>query len=146
MKSGLMEIGHVFVVNKSDRLGAERLVQALETSFEESEMMIPSVMKACADTHGGIPELLEIMDQRFSMMKANGSLKIERKSSRVGYMYDVVGEIIAGKVRDVVAEECLRNDSALLKIIDGVESGMDDSFDSARKIVNTLLNENIPTK
>ena len=57
MKSGLMEIGNIFAVNKLDRMGAGRLVHALETSFKESEMTIPSVVKTRADTNEGIREL-----------------------------------------------------------------------------------------
>jgi len=57
-------------------------------------------------------------------------------------MYDVVAEIIAGKVRDLVDVECIRSDSKILKIIDGVESGSNDPFDSATKIVDLLLTEN----
>ena len=142
MKSGLMEIGDVFAVNKSDRLGADRLVHALETSFKDSEVTIPSVVKTRADTNEGIHELLEILDQRFRTMGANGSLEIERRSSRVGYMYDAVAEIITGKIRDLVDVEDLRSDSKILNIIDGVQCGSNDPFDSAMKIVDLLLTEN----
>ena len=61
MKAGLMEIGELFCVNKSDRDGADRLVMEVETMVEmkKSDGWVPPVVKTVATTGKGIPELLD---------------------------------------------------------------------------------------
>jgi LAO/AO transport system kinase len=62
LKAGIMEIADIFVVNKSDREGADRMVTAIESnlalqSFAEGEWR-PPVVKTEATTGGGVAELL----------------------------------------------------------------------------------------
>jgi LAO/AO transport system kinase len=61
LKAGIMEIADIYVVNKADREGAERLVTAIESnlslqSFGQGEWR-PPIIKTEATTGGGIPEL-----------------------------------------------------------------------------------------
>ncbi len=65
MKAGLMEVGDVFCVNKSDRQGADGLVVALESVLEQKRGInswIPPVIKTTATTGEGVEELLERLD------------------------------------------------------------------------------------
>lgn len=60
MKAGLMEIGDVFVVNKSDREGADRLEQQVHAMLElahESDGWRPAVVRTIATESKGIGEL-----------------------------------------------------------------------------------------
>ncbi|MGH9386823.1 MAG: methylmalonyl Co-A mutase-associated GTPase MeaB [Vicinamibacterales bacterium] len=64
LKAGIMEIADIFVVNKCDRDGADRMVSAIESnlalqSFAEGEWR-PPVVKTEATTGGGVPELLDV--------------------------------------------------------------------------------------
>ncbi len=69
MKSGLMEIADIFVVNKSDRPGAETFVknlrQMLAPAFTTHSEEIP-VIKTVASKREGITELLEKIDNHSS--------------------------------------------------------------------------------
>jgi LAO/AO transport system kinase len=61
LKAGIMEIADIYVVNKADREGAERLVTAIESnlslqSFGQGEWR-PPIVKTEATTGRGIPEL-----------------------------------------------------------------------------------------
>src|SRR4029450_12484951 len=63
LKAGIMEIADIFVVNKCDREGAERMVTAIESnlalqSFAEGEWR-PPIVKTEATTGQGGAELLE---------------------------------------------------------------------------------------
>ncbi|HSN59536.1 MAG TPA: hypothetical protein VLR49_01275, partial [Ferruginibacter sp.] len=62
MKSGLMEIADIFVVNKADRPGADKFVrnlkQILTPASHTSEQEIP-VIKTIASQKEGITELIE---------------------------------------------------------------------------------------
>ena len=62
MKSGIMEIAHIFVVNKSDRPDADQFVhhlkQMMAPSFSNTSYQIP-IIKTIAAQKTGIPELAE---------------------------------------------------------------------------------------
>src|SRR4029450_11530884 len=63
IKAGIMEIGDIFVVNKSDRDGAEHVVQSIMASlalqpFAEGEWR-PPVLKTEAATGAGVDRLWE---------------------------------------------------------------------------------------
>lgn len=60
MKSGLMEVADIFVINKYDRPGADNLYNALKQMlgpvFNKTSKRIP-IVKTIASTKNGIPEL-----------------------------------------------------------------------------------------
>jgi LAO/AO transport system kinase len=61
LKAGIMEIADIFVVNKSDREGADRMVTSIESNlalqmFPEDQWR-PPIVKTEATTGGGVPEL-----------------------------------------------------------------------------------------
>jgi GTPase len=59
LKAGIMEIADIFVVNKADREGADRVVSAIESYLSlQSEAVRPPILKTVATTGSGIPELL----------------------------------------------------------------------------------------
>jgi len=58
MKAGILEIADCFVVNKSDRPGADELARELE-AIGEQEKSPRKVFKTVAVTHKGVPELSE---------------------------------------------------------------------------------------
>ncbi len=69
MKSGLMEIADVFVVNKSDREGAEAFANNLKKLVHQRTEIIP-VINTIADKSAGVDELMQVIeDQPF---KNNG--------------------------------------------------------------------------
>jgi LAO/AO transport system kinase len=68
LKAGIMEIADIFVVNKADREGADRMVTAVESnlalqSFPEGEWR-PPILKTEASTGRGVAELAAAI-QRF---------------------------------------------------------------------------------
>jgi LAO/AO transport system kinase len=61
LKAGIMEIADIFVVNKADREGTDRLVQSVAANltlqrFDSSDWR-PPILKTVATTGEGIPEL-----------------------------------------------------------------------------------------
>ena len=88
LKAGIMEIADIFVVNKADREGAERLVSALETnlalhSYASGEWS-PPIVKTVATTGQGIPELIEAIAQfRAHSLGAQASRRRTRSEYRL---------------------------------------------------------------
>jgi LAO/AO transport system kinase len=67
LKAGIMEIADIFVVNKADREGADRLVASVEANlalqtFASGEWR-PPILKTVATTGAGVPELVAAIEQ-----------------------------------------------------------------------------------
>jgi len=67
LKAGIMEIADIFVVNKADREGADRLVSEVEANLAlhayESGEWRPPIVRTVATTGSGVPELVEAIAQ-----------------------------------------------------------------------------------
>jgi len=63
LKAGIMEIADIFVINKADREGADRLVGAVEANLAlqtfDGEAWRPPVLKTVATTGAGVTELVD---------------------------------------------------------------------------------------
>jgi len=66
IKSGVMEIADVFVINKSDREGADtfmkNIISLVHSRLEKAEMLETPVIKAVATTDEGTPELMQAIN------------------------------------------------------------------------------------
>jgi GTPase len=81
LKAGIMEIADIFVVNKADREGADRLTSAVEMNMAlhtyQSGEWRPPVLKTVATTGAGVPALVEAIGQ--FRAHAEGTLAARRK-------------------------------------------------------------------
>jgi LAO/AO transport system kinase len=88
LKAGIMEIADIFVVNKVDREGADRMVASIEANlslqtFAAGEWR-PPIVKTEATTGVGVPELLATIDRfRAHTAAAQGSRRRARAEFRV---------------------------------------------------------------
>ncbi|MDP2497833.1 MAG: methylmalonyl Co-A mutase-associated GTPase MeaB [Candidatus Palauibacterales bacterium] len=89
MKAGLNEIADLFVVNKADRPGADRLRKELEIMQrirggrdEEIDWEVP-VLQTVASEAEGVGELLERLDAHFGRLRESGALEARRTDVRV---------------------------------------------------------------
>lgn len=80
-KAGVMEIADIFVVNKFDLPGGERVMQELKTTLELAPARAgwkPPVMRAVAPKAEGIPELLDTMETHFQHLLSKNLLEEHR--------------------------------------------------------------------
>ncbi len=79
IKAGIMEIADIFVINKSDREGAERVereIRAMQSLSTRHDRWTPSIVKTVATDGVGIQELAEaIADYEAYLKKENLVLK-----------------------------------------------------------------------
>lgn len=64
MKAGLMEIGDVFVVNKSDRPGADLFASDVRAMIHDAPQSGKVVLKTIASTNSGVKELYDELKKR----------------------------------------------------------------------------------
>lgn len=62
IKAGIMEIAGVFVINKSDQPGADRVEQELRAMLSLSETRNPPIVRTVATEGKGVRDLLEALD------------------------------------------------------------------------------------
>ncbi len=81
LKAGIMEIGDIFVINKCDRPGVEKMeraIQALLSLDHRTDGWIPPILKTVATEGRGIEELAEAIDNGYKHLQ-NSSLHRSRK-------------------------------------------------------------------
>jgi LAO/AO transport system kinase len=83
IKAGIMEIADIFVVNKSDREGADRVekeVRSMQSLAAEHGTWVPQVVKTIATTGAGIEELEQAID-RFQVWLAEDERLLTRREA-----------------------------------------------------------------
>lgn len=81
MKAGLIEIGDIFVVNKSDRKGSEQLTERLKSLVNINRETNRSIFNTIAKEGKGIEELFNGIIKKFTELEDDGNL-IQRKIDR----------------------------------------------------------------
>jgi len=86
MKAGLIEIGDIFVVNKSDRKGSEQLTEKLKSIININKKTNRPVFNTIAKEGKGVEELFNGIINKFIELEDDGNLlqrKIDRYKVRV---------------------------------------------------------------
>ena len=81
IKAGIMEIADIFVINKADREGAERVereVKAMQSLSMRSDNWVPPVLKTVASTGQGVVELASAIDE-YETFLATSELGLQRR-------------------------------------------------------------------
>jgi LAO/AO transport system kinase len=83
IKAGIMEIADIFVINKSDREGADRVekeVRSMQSLAAEHGSWVPPVVKTIATTGAGIEELEQQVDRFREWLGQDGRLQTRREA------------------------------------------------------------------
>lgn len=82
LKAGLIEIGDIYVINKSDREGADLLADALKSELHDTtsnRSWTPPVIKVSALNNEGVEQLLMEIQQLRDHLSSSGELSASRK-------------------------------------------------------------------
>jgi LAO/AO transport system kinase len=101
MKAGLMEIGDIFVINKSDRDGSEALGVALRTMLhlkmtKENDRQVP-VVKTIATQNKGAGELYDFILMHKQYLESKGKLLEKRKENLLKQINELVNNKLENK-------------------------------------------------
>ena len=86
MKAGLMEIGDIFVVNKSDRGGAEKLAREIDymaSLKKQISQRKTKVLIAQAENNIGIDEIIDEIKSFRKFEESNNSLSTKRSERKI---------------------------------------------------------------
>jgi len=136
LKAGIMEIADIFVVNKADREGAERLVSAVESNLAlhayGTEEWRPPIVKTVATTGQGIPELVETI-ARFRA-HSQGTQALRRKT-RSEYR---LRELVSQRFMDHLERNVLAK-GELAAIVDRIAAREVDPYSAANELLRRAL-------
>jgi LAO/AO transport system kinase len=129
MKSGLLEIADILVVNKGDRPGADETVQQLmgALSIRTGDAALTPVLKATATTGDGVAQLLATVNGLLASRAAEAVVIRRRRRARY-LIAHAAAALIADRIRD-------GNVGDLSRLSDAVLSGELTPLDAARKLL-----------
>ena len=137
MKAGLMEIADIFVVNKSDRDGADRLVTAIKTMLDIGGMeqrWRPPIISTQAHRRLGIPELYEAIQQRHESLEQSLDLERRRRERRTQEFALALKERTEAAIAELMSPGGTLNELAAR-----VEDGELDPYTAAARALNQGL-------
>jgi len=136
IKAGIMEIADLFVVNKADREGADRLVSAIEGNLALKEYAPgewrPPIVKTVATSAEGIAPLLAAIEQ---FRAERSGTRAERRRARAEHR---LREIIARRFLDHVERDVL-GPGELDRLVDRVAARELDPYRAAADLLGRAL-------
>jgi LAO/AO transport system kinase len=102
LKAGIMEIADVFVVNKADRDGADRLSSEIEMMLSltgETKGDRPKVVRTIASSSQGIDDLMKTIEEVRARREASGQMAQRRRERLLRQFEREVDVLVKEKVR-----------------------------------------------
>jgi LAO/AO transport system kinase len=132
LKAGIMEIADIFVVNKADREGADRLVSAVEANLAlhayESGEWRPPIVKTVATSGSGVVELVDTI-ARFRAHSEG--MQAARRTTRSEYR---LRELVSQRFMDHLERKVLAK-GELRAIVDRIAARDVDPYTAANALL-----------
>lgn len=157
LKAGILEIGDIFVVNKADMSGVDRLVRDLremielngqrigsvQASHEDPEDLhwTPQIIETVATEAQGIEDLVEVIDEHSSFLDESG-LRREKERTRMAeelrtLLREDVGQLLEAEIQsrggiETVIEAVLDKETDPYTLADELIGPIRDCFEEAQ--------------
>jgi len=158
LKAGVMEVADIYVVNKSDRPGADKLRQEIEVmlglrrgnafrhvrphhgpglsdrpTVPPSDSWEPPVLGTVASTGAGVDELLAALDRHTAYLQASGQLAARRRQRLAARTRAVLERAVRRWLH-----EGMRVDELVARRLDEVTDGRKSPYDVAGEILDQM--------
>ena len=136
IKAGIMEIADIFVINKSDREGAERVereIRAMQALAQRHDNWVPPIVKTVASDGTGIPDLVAAIEKYREHQQESHQAEARRIANWRGR--------IAEMLRDALFQRVLSHylsDSLAARYATEVAEHKRDPYSLIEKIVDRL--------
>ncbi|HEV2022461.1 MAG TPA: methylmalonyl Co-A mutase-associated GTPase MeaB [Terriglobales bacterium] len=136
IKAGIMEIADIFVINKSDREGAERVereIRAMQSLATRPDRWSPPIVKTVATEGTGIPELVAaIAEHEEYLRRENLTLK-----KKIGNWRERLVEMLRESLLERVLKEQM-SDGEVAAYAAEVAEGKRDPYSLVEEIVSRV--------
>jgi len=139
IKSGIMEIGDIFVVNKGDMPGANKSASEITASLELAHFKDdwrPPVIVSIAETGQGIDELWQAAKKHRAFLQDSGLLN-ERRGHRIE---SELSEIVADLARRNL-KEAMENSTDIRKVLQDIVNRQIDPHSAADGLIAKLFKD-----
>jgi LAO/AO transport system kinase len=105
IKAGIMEIADIFVINKSDHEGAERVereIRALQSLAVRADNWTPPIVKTVATEGQGIPELAETIASYESYQRSQNLLQQRRSRNWEVRLLEMLRDTLLERARRLI--------------------------------------------
>lgn len=135
MKAGLMEIADVFVVNKSDREGADKIFHELKSLVHmhgKEEWEVP-VLKAVATKKKGVDEIVETIEKHHQFLAENSHFTHQQEN----ILKQQCLEIVFSELHDQL-ESKFQNDAEFKEMYSSLIAGENNPYVMAQKVLKKI--------
>jgi len=141
MKAGLMEIADFFVLNKSDRPGADQAVASLQTTLmmkdHDEKTWMPGIIKTIATENKGLTEILHEIERHRTFMKDQNLFITKREKQTKNR----IKEIVESKIREELWSES--GEKSLNSTLEKVILGNFSPYHIAEEIIENFIKKKI---
>ena len=135
IKAGIMEIGDIFAVNKSDLMGAQRTATEIKMMLDLSENLErrPPTVMVTANRNENIDKLVEEIDAHLEYMDRTGNLEKRRRSN----FEDELLNLVELEIKKLIKEKT-ESDGGIKKYADQLLSRKIDPFTVRDEILEKI--------
>ena len=130
LKAGIMEIGDVYVINKSDKPESEMLFEAVKFALEGVKSpkydWTPRIVRTVATKGQGVAELVDVFEEHMNFLKSGGYFEkviAQRRRKLVELIVRRKVDMIVSKIvnrADNLFEKFSTNELSILDVIDTI--------------------------
>ena len=134
LKAGLMEIADIFVVNKADRDGADRMAGAITSMLEmavEAADWVPPVVLTQAHKNQGIGELFELVTDHRDHLETSSGLERKRRERRGEEFLGTIEEELSRRLKHRITV-----DPAFSGVLEDVRDGAMEPYSAALRLLD----------
>ncbi|MBV9314186.1 MAG: methylmalonyl Co-A mutase-associated GTPase MeaB [Pseudonocardia sp.] len=138
-KAGILEVADLFVVNKSDREGADQTVRDLrymlslgEHHKRDGSVWRAPIVKTIASKASGIDDVVAKIEEHRDWMNRSGERERRRQRRAESEIEAITLEQVRARIGDV------RGEDALPELAKRVVAGEIDPFTAAAELINTV--------
>lgn len=138
MKAGVMEIGDIYVLNKKDHDGIDKLEAEVNymLSLKSHDEHPNPVVKTAANENDGIAELVEAIEKYYNFIKESKKLQSKRKNR----VKDEIKQILSAKIM-VSINEYLETDKHINKWAEKLINGDISPYSFFNEKIKNFLKE-----
>lgn len=143
IKSGIMEIGEIFVVNKGDLPGANKTAAEVTASLElkalDGQSWHPPVLLCVAENNSGVDQLWNSIQKHQEYLSKSGKLKQIRTDKIKSELIELVADLARHNMTFSLAHS-----KDVQHLLDEVVAKKIDPHEASRKIMQNLIQEFSP--
>jgi LAO/AO transport system kinase len=140
MKAGVMEIADIYVINKSDRAGADQLYMEVnsrilqDSKIQKKARQAPPVVKTVATEKTGIDDLMEAIESCRRQLKESGALLEKRRERIRQQTFQMIHFALFQRLEKELAEN-----GRLDRLVDAIIEKKENPYQAMREIVDEFI-------